>query len=174
MMPTTTKGRRERLTVRPTTCGIGAEPCPPDPIAQDDAVAVTRTFVVSRECAAERDARAQQLDETRGDEEALEILRSGRAAELMAFAVEGRGAGEGILVLAQGVEVHGRQRHLAEAWMLCEDAYQPVGIGIGQRLEEDAAHHAVDRRIAADGQRERDGDDVVKARLFERRRPAWT
>ena len=76
-------------------CGIGTEPCAPDPIAQDDAVAVTRTFVVSRECAAERDARAEQLDETGGDEQALEVLRSRRAAELMAFAVEGRGTGEG-------------------------------------------------------------------------------
>ncbi len=146
--------------------GIGAEPRAPDPIAQDDAVGSARTLVVARECAAERSTRAQQLDEAGGDEQALEILRSGRAPELMALAVEGRGTGEGSLVLAKGVEVHRRQRHVAEPWMLCEDAHQPVGIGVGQRLEEDTAHHAVDRRVAADGEREREGDDSREGRVL--------
>ena len=52
------------------------------------------------------------------------------------------------------------------ARMLREDAHQPVGIGVGQRLEEDAAHHAVDRRVAADGERERQGDDGREGRVL--------
>jgi hypothetical protein len=56
--------------------------------------------------------------------------------------------------------------------MLREDADEPVGLGVGQRLQENAAHHAVDRSVPPMASPSVRATTIVKPGFFERRRPA--
>ena len=158
--PITTYGSPSRLSVRPSTSAIRAEPGAPEGIGEDDPPMGAPDLVATVEPAAQGRARPQDGEHIRGDDGGLEPLGLIASGEHHRAVVVGADAGEAPLTGADLVEV-GRRAHEGRP-ALEQDGlhlHQLVGVPVGQRAQQHRAGDAEHRRVRADAQREREERD---------------
>ena len=155
-------GVRLAVDVQPKTddVRIRAQPALPVTVAQHDRLRCTRRVVFRGERTADHGSHAQQLEHALGDLDAGQLLRLLEPGHGDRARVPQSDVDKGLVRVAVGVVDRGRLR---------QDVRSDTGSGVPHRhqsvrvlecegLDQHAVHHAEDRGVAADAQRE--GDDA--------------
>ncbi len=142
--------------------GIAAEVPLPERVGEDHGLWPVQPIVLGRERAAVQRIRAAQPEEVRADAHDLNLFRNGFAGEI--DDVEQRVGGnvlEGRGLLTPMIEFRGRAR-AAQASLLQHvlEHHDPLGIGIGERFQQDGVDDREHRGVRRDPESKRQyGDD---------------
>ena len=144
--------------VAPDDGSIGAEAARPQAMAEHDHLLFAGLVLGGRERPAERRLHAEDVEEPGRDACAGHALRGSLVREVEARILRGGELAERRRARAGVGEVAGG--HAARpALIVLLDVDEPIGRGIGQRLQHDGVHRAEDRRGGADADREREQRD---------------
>jgi hypothetical protein len=156
MTPTTFSERESLVNVRPTTDG--------SPPPEHDHVGSAGVKIGVREGATQQGRHPQCLEHTTGDRDATYLFRAVGGGDIEWEGLKDAETFEALIVFRVG-HVHRRGfRHIRDApagagsvrGTGCprQHADERFGLGIGQRIDQDAVHHAEHGRVGADGQRQ--------------------
>ena len=149
---------------------IAAKHALPETVAQHQHAAAPGLVLVGQEAAAQRDRHAEQVEQPAADGGALNLARFAGADH----GEQARGVGFHLLehpgVFPHAHEVGGRDPVVPGAVRIQHpDLVQAAGIPERQRLQQHAVHHAEDRAVGADAERERNQRDGGKRRRSPQR-----
>ena len=145
---------------------VGSQPYFPEPVAEHDRAGSALAVFLKHEVAPEERGDTKGWKEARRDVLAREVLGFAGSGEVEVVAADGAHIGEGPAFAAPIEEVRVRDRGIVELLGRLVDRHQPVGVGIRERPQQDAVHHAENGRIRADTQRQRQHRDGGEAGVF--------
>ncbi len=148
---------------------VGCESLLPEAVAEHHRAGRALAVFLRQEIASQKWADAEEREEARRNVFAREVLGFAGPGEVEVIAAEGAHIGEGTAFAAPIEEIRVRHRALRELRRGLEDHQQPVRIGIRQRLQKHAVHHAENGRVRPDAQRQRQHRDGGEAGVLAQR-----
>jgi hypothetical protein len=121
-----------------------------------------------------RGLHAEQRQELRRDHLAFHSLAGAAAGEDEIGFAMGCHGGEAVVVALPVEEVGIGDRAIGEVRLVLVQRHQPVGLGEGQRLEQDTLDHREQRGVGAAAERQGEDGDRRRARRLCQHPPAKT
>ena len=124
----------------------------PVAVGEHDGFGGSGGIVLAGEQAAKRGLDAEQGESAVGDVEAVDVFWLSGAGDIEGIAGVDADVFQGLALLAINEVVRGREVQVfdVDAGRGVPDADEPVGVGVGQRLEEDVLNHGEDDGVGAD------------------------
>jgi hypothetical protein len=134
--------------------GVGLEASLPEGVADDGDPVDTFALFLCGEGPAEGRAHAQDLEQTHRRHAATQSLRGLAAGEHIRAARQGDHAVEAAARFSPVLEVGGCDRYVRRPRVGVPDGDEPVGLGVGERPQEDGPQDAEDGCVGTDAKRQ--------------------